>query len=456
MGRLRDLAEATPPERVRHVDLLRAAAILAVVTGHWLAAVVIHDGDVLTHMNALEVLGWAHPITWLLQVMPLFFIVGGYANAASMRSHRARGGDATSWLLNRSQRLVTPVTVLLVVLSGAGLLAALLGADTRQLGIMAHGAVLPLWFLVAYLAVVVLTPPMHALHRRYGFAVPVVLVGVVVAGDAVRLGTGIEWAASANFVLLWLAVHQAGFAWQDGSLPSRAPVAGPIAGVGLGVLVLTTLVGPYPVSMINVPGAQMHNVSPPSVALLALATTQLGLALLLSRAGERWMRRTRPWAVVIGINTVTFTLFLWHMPALVLAAFTLHALKALPHLPVDSVAWLAWQVPWLLILAVVLAGLVAVFARVERGGDPRTGISGRLGDLLVRAGDGPGRGGVIGILTVASLGAAISGMLLIADGSPTDHGPVPLPTAGLLAWLAAAVVLWLLRSARAAATARQR
>src|SRR5699024_5511374 len=160
--------------------------------------------------------------------------------------------------------------------------------------IMAHGAVLPLWFLVAYLAVVVLTPPMHALHRRYGFAVTVALVGVVVAGDAVSLGTGIEWAASANFVLLWLAVHQAGFSWQDGLLRSRADGAGPIAGVGLGVLALASLVGPYPGSMINVPGVQMHNVSPPSVSLLALATTQQGVALVLSRAGERLMRRTRP------------------------------------------------------------------------------------------------------------------------------------------------------------------
>lgn len=35
------VAAATPAHRDRHVDLLRAVAILAVVTGHWLAAAVI-------------------------------------------------------------------------------------------------------------------------------------------------------------------------------------------------------------------------------------------------------------------------------------------------------------------------------------------------------------------------------------------------------------------------------
>jgi len=40
------VAAATPAHRDRYVDLLRAAAILAVVTGHWLAAAVIVFGVV--------------------------------------------------------------------------------------------------------------------------------------------------------------------------------------------------------------------------------------------------------------------------------------------------------------------------------------------------------------------------------------------------------------------------
>lgn len=447
MGLLQELAEATPPERVRHIDLLRAVAIGAVVLGHWLAAVVIHEDGLLTSMNALEVLDWAHPVTWLFQVMPLFFIVGGYANAASFHSHRRRGGGHVGWLLKRSERLVRPVTVLLVVVSAAGLLASLLGTDTRQLGIMAHGAVLPLWFLVAYLTVVVLTPVMYSLHRGFGLAVPAVLVVLVAAGEVGRLVLGTEWVAYGSFLFLWLAVHQAGFAWQDGRLPAKRHVAVPLVLVGLGSLLVATLLGPYPVSMINVPGAEIHNVSPPTLALLALAVVQLGLALLLNAAGERWMQRARPWGAVIAVNTVTFTMFLWHMPALVITAFLLDAVGALPTQAVDTPEWLAWRVPWVMLIAVVLAALVVVFGRVERAGDPATGFSGWVGKRLFGGPRSAAGNRARAAAAVLALVAAIAGMLVIADAGPGDHGPLPLPTHGVLVWLAAAAVLWLVRVA---------
>ena len=46
LSTVRDLAAATPATRNRVVDLLRAAAIVVVVLGHWLmAAVVVRDGE---------------------------------------------------------------------------------------------------------------------------------------------------------------------------------------------------------------------------------------------------------------------------------------------------------------------------------------------------------------------------------------------------------------------------
>lgn len=55
--------------------------------GHWLVTVISYDqrGRPVGH-SALEDLAWARPATWLVQVMPIFFLVGGYANAASLRS----------------------------------------------------------------------------------------------------------------------------------------------------------------------------------------------------------------------------------------------------------------------------------------------------------------------------------------------------------------------------------
>ncbi|PZM89483.1 MAG: acyltransferase, partial [Actinobacteria bacterium] len=93
MDRARQLAERTPPERERVVDFLRALAIVAVVLGHWLVSVVEYDSDGrLTGRSALPDLPWAYPLTWLVQVLPLFFLVGGYANAASLGKRWGGGG----------------------------------------------------------------------------------------------------------------------------------------------------------------------------------------------------------------------------------------------------------------------------------------------------------------------------------------------------------------------------
>lgn len=167
MGRLSDLAARTPPGRERHVDLLRALAILAVVLGHWLIVVVAERDGVLVGFSVLIELTWAHPVTWLFQVMPLFFVVGGFANAASLTSARRSGDGAVGWLLSRSARLVPPVSVLLAAVVAAAVVARLLGGDPRQIGTSVAAAVLPLWFLVAYFTMILLTPAMHALHRRW-------------------------------------------------------------------------------------------------------------------------------------------------------------------------------------------------------------------------------------------------------------------------------------------------
>ena len=95
MRRLRELAERTPAGRERYVDLLRALAIAMVIIGHWVVTVIERDADgQTTGHSALGDLRWAYPLTWLAQVMPVFFLVGGYANAASLTRLRARGGDA--------------------------------------------------------------------------------------------------------------------------------------------------------------------------------------------------------------------------------------------------------------------------------------------------------------------------------------------------------------------------
>ncbi|MEV0156553.1 acyltransferase [Micromonospora sp. NPDC050686] len=442
MRRLRQLAERTPAGRERYVDLLRALAITMVVLGHWGITVITHDraGRPSGH-SALGDLPWVWPLTWVAQVMPVFFLVGGFANAASLTAHRARGGDPTGWLVDRSARLVRPTTALLVVLAAGATVAWLRHADPTQIRTAAWFATIPLWFLVAYLVVVPLTPPMYALHRRFGLAVPAVLVGLVALGDLGRL-LGPEALATGNYLFGWLAVHQIGFAWYDTRDPDtprrrRLPLtrrAGALLlAAGLVLLVLLTVVGPYPVVMLNVPGERLDNAAPPSLALLAAATAQLGLLLLLRGPAERWLRRCRPWQAVIAVNAVVLTVFLWHLTAAILLIGLLDALGVLPTPTVGTAAWWAWRVPWLLALAVMLSALVAVFGPIEA----RSRRS--------RTRDAPSTPWRT-VLAAAGYGGVVAGLLVNSLTGKTAAEPLGLPAPALLAYLAGAGLLRLLRS----------
>ncbi|MDG4796794.1 acyltransferase [Micromonospora sp. WMMD1082] len=475
MRRLARLAARTPADRERYLDLLRALAIVLVVLGHWAIAAVSYDehGRPDGH-SALTAIPWAYPLTWAVQVMPVFFLVGGYANAASLAAHRRRGGDAGGWLLGRSARLLRPTSALILVLAGGALIARLAGAEPAQVRPVVWFATIPLWFLAAYLAVVPLTPLMYALHRRYGLLVPLVLALLVAAGD---LGRALGPAALAlpSYLLGWLAVHQIGFAWFDARrghcrpldaippavttedrttegrgtedragrrlgvrsrcLPMSPRAAAAMLVGGLVVAVLLTGPGPYPVSMINLPGQRLANAAPPSVALLAVATAQLGLILLLRERAERWLHRSRPWQAVIAVNSVVLTVFLWHLSATVLLVGALHGLGVLPTPAAGSAAWLAWRLPWVLMLAVVLAVLVAIFGPIEA----RTGRS--------TTSQPPGRWAVARtLLTVAGFAAVV--YALAANGAAAKTAPEPLgvPVVALVAYLAGAGTLRLLRS----------
>ncbi len=436
---MRELADRTPESRERYVDLLRAVAITLVVLGHWLISVIGYDpqGRPTGH-SALPSMPWAFPFTWVVQVMPLVFIVGGYANAASLASHRRRGGTATTWLQDRTGRLVRPTTALMVVLAAGAFGADAAGADPSFARMVVWVASIPLWFLAAYLVVVLAAPVMYRLHQRFGWWVLGVLVVLVALGDVGRL-RGQGHLGTGNFVFGWLAIHQIGFAWRDGQLRFRPSTGASLLLGGLAVLSTLTLVGPYPVSMIDIPGQRLLNASPPTLALLAATAFQLGLVVLLRDPARRWLRRTWPWRLVVAVNTVVFTVFLWHMSAVVLLVGLLHAVGQLPTPTVATAHWWLWRPPWLLMLAVVLAALVAVFGRLEtrprRSSPPRTWLSGALASTVLRS-----------LLTAAAYTAVIAGLVTNSLAPSRGGYLIGMPVSALAVYLAGAGLLRVLRA----------
>jgi hypothetical protein len=277
---------------------------------------------------------------------------------------------------------------------------------------------------------------MYRLHERFGAAVPAVLVALVSLGDAARFAGAPDLAAG-SYLFGWLAIHQVGFFWRDGRLRfTHRSWVPPLVG-GAAALVVLTVVGPYPITMIDVAGEHIKNASPPSLALLAAATTQVGLIMLLHDPAERWLRRRRPWLVVVAANSVVLTVFLWHMTAVLVLIGLLWWAHLLPTPQVGTAGWWLWRLPWLILLAVVLAGFVAVFGRLESG-------SRRAARLPFRPPSSLHRPLLRLILTATAFTAIVIG-LLVNNIVPPEHPELTgVPVGALAAYLAGAVILRLL------------
>src|SRR5690349_18658817 len=103
---------ATRPDRDRAVDALRAIAILGVVLGHWLVTALIFGDGPVQGASPLRYLPALTPISWILQTLAIFFLVGGQVAAVSW----SRGTvPYEQWVAKRLTRLFRPVIVVLAV-----------------------------------------------------------------------------------------------------------------------------------------------------------------------------------------------------------------------------------------------------------------------------------------------------------------------------------------------------
>jgi hypothetical protein len=424
-----ELAAATSATRNRYADLLRVASIFVVVLGHWTMAVLsYHDGK-FTGQNLLEIDPWTHILTWIFQVMPIFFIVGGFTNAFSWRSASERGVNYADWLRARSARLLGPALIFVVFWTFLPILAVALGLISSGMARTGGREVaLPIWFLAVYLLTVAAAPPLLAAHERFGgVRVFVVLAVAVAIVDALRYGLDVPFVAVLNFASVWLAVLELGFLWRDGALTSRRWIPWAMAGIGLAVMALLTTWFDYPVSMIGLTHAERSNTLPPTLALLALAVWQCGAMLLVQDAANRWLARPRVWLGVVYANSMVMTFYLWNMTAAVLAAVILLPTGLWPQPETLSTAWWWLRLGWVAACAVCLAPFLFAFRWAERPAAPAP----------------PAPAGWVGLaMSVAGAVSASAGMAIIADEAfPVQGEVVAGPALGVLLLAAGALLL---------------
>lgn len=366
---VRRIDAATPPDRDRAIDALRALAILGVVLGHWLVTALVADSGTVRAASPLQRMPQLVPVSWVFQTLAVFFLVGGHVGARSYAAARANGTTYGRWLGARLARLFRPVAAVLVVWSVAAAAMLVSGVGPVTVHTLVKLAVSPLWFLLVFAALTAATPLVAKMHPLWPLA-------VVLYVDVFRFGLGGPgWLGWINVAAGWLVPYCLGALWARGGLRGRMTgwvllVGGASATAGL------VLFAGYPASMVGVPGARISNLNPPTLAAVTFGLAQCGAALLLLGPLRRVLKRPAVWAAVALVNLSAMTIFLWHQTAMMAVTATgLLAGGPLPglHTVPDGPEWVLARLAWLPVFAVALLVCWAAFRTYEQG--RRRGVS---------------------------------------------------------------------------------
>lgn len=345
--------------RDRAVDLTRAACLVVVVGLHVMMAGITVESDGLAITNSLD----GHPIfawsTWLVQVMPLFFVMGGFSSLLAWRRQRDRGVTGAEYVRDRVARLARPA---LLPLGLVGVTLAILGLAGLPDGVLSDVGFRigqPLWFLAVYLGCSGLVPVMARLHERAPWATLLTLLGAVMVVDTVALLTAQPLIGALNLAFVWLLIQQLGFCLADGWFDWRRRWMLALAGLAAfgALLFLTTVVG-YSTDMYD-------NLNPPTAALLVLGFGQTLLFAWL----RPWLARLAERPTLAGlsdaINRNAMQIYLWHVPVIVLVAVVLVVAGA-PFPEPLSEGWWQSRPPFLVAVALLLIPVVVGVAWLER------------------------------------------------------------------------------------------
>jgi surface polysaccharide O-acyltransferase-like enzyme len=315
----REIADDPKTTRDRAIDVARLTALLVVMFGHCALLLATIDANGLHIGNLLAALPVLMTITWLVQVMPLFFLAGGAAGAYGYRTGTPWG----TFVLTRAQRLCRPVFWYLAAWA-VGLVAVRMMLGDQAAADVGRECVALLWFLGVYLVVLAFVPVLTRLSTGRAVAVVVVcLLAAAAAVDGIRSAVGTPESGAANFVIVWLIPAVIGVAYARALIGPRAALAA--AAFAFVAQVTLAVCGTYEVALVVTGVERMSNVSPPTM-LLALQCTWMSCLFVAAAGAIRgWAARPGVWRFVSAGNGGAMTLYLWHIPAIAIAMFSLHA-----------------------------------------------------------------------------------------------------------------------------------
>ncbi len=202
-----------PVPREPYVDWLRAVSLLVVVLWHWAFTILRWSPDGPHATNPLGFFSGLWIFTWLLQVLPVFFYVGGYVHLVSWQRARARGEHLGNYVWRHTRQLVVPAALLTVTWAVLGVaLGWLFNLHWIRRAVVL--VISPLWFLAVYVALLALLPLSLWLHRRFDVIALIWLGGIAMFIDVLRFRYGLPWVGWINMAVVWGLAHQAGFFYQ--------------------------------------------------------------------------------------------------------------------------------------------------------------------------------------------------------------------------------------------------
>jgi hypothetical protein len=353
-------------KRDLYVDFLRAGSILVVVLWHWAFTILIWTPQGPFATSPLGFTSGLWVLTWLFQVLPLFFYVGGYVHLRAWHRARDRGEHLGHFVWRNLRRLSLPALMLATVWVGLG--AALWAAfGLEWIGRAVLLVISPLWFIAVYLVLIALIPLWFALCRNFGSVTFAWMVGLVVIVDILRFRGGYEELAYVNMLLVWGLAFMAGFSYES---LVRAPRQVDATLMWAGLFGLIGLVGSglYPGSMVGVPG-QTSNMAPPTLCIVALLAFQMGVAEMARPTLERWLERPGPRRAVEVVTRFAMPLFLFHTTGMAIGRGLIYAWNG--QLAEATVPDLRWWLERPLYIAVSLACTLPVIWLFGRYGRRR-------------------------------------------------------------------------------------
>src|SRR6476660_3098201 len=190
----------TPATRDRAIDVIRIASLLGVVVGHTIMATSIIRDDVFFWTNLLTASVVFQALTWVFQIMPLFFFAGVAACVDGWRPGTSWG----NWLMRRCTRLYRPVFYYLAFwVSALAILRYFLPEHVYDP--VAGISIQLLWFLGAYVLVLAAVPLLARITTTGGLLAAVVGTYAFVAViDAIRINTQVPTSLGDLNLVAWL------------------------------------------------------------------------------------------------------------------------------------------------------------------------------------------------------------------------------------------------------------